>query len=142
VIYEIANLSDAYTMRCEDFLVAAVAVAILGNGAYGIEGTPVLFGWDDWFKKKEINLGEFIPKHRLQIAEALESVLIGDKAARTEVEMTLKRISEAEHEAWLAERHDKRRSSMNDIGAEAKRLASQMRIKSNQPTLQPQEEMP
>ena len=128
-IYEIANPSDAYTMKCDNFHVAAVAVAILGNGAYGIEGTPVLFGWDDWLTAQKINLDTFIPEHREQIALALESVLIGSKGDREEVEATLKRILPGQREAWLAERHDKRRSSMNDIGAKAQRMAQALRAK-------------
>ena len=128
-IYEIANPSDAYTMKCDNFHVAAVAVAILGNGAYGIEGTPVLFGWDDWLKAQKLDLDTFIPAHREQIALALESVLIGSKSAREEVDATLKRIPPDQHEAWLAERHDKRRSSMNDIGSKAQRLAKSLRAK-------------
>lgn len=126
-VFEIANPSDAYTIKGA-FMAAAIAVAILGRGAYGIPGTPVLFGWDDWLKEKGIDdLGAYITAHKTEIVAALDSVLIGDARAREEVEATLRRIPPEQHEAWLADRHGLRRSSMNDIGATAAKLSARLR---------------
>lgn len=130
-VFEIANPSDAYTIKAP-FMAAAIAVAILGNGAYGIPGTPVIFGWDDWLNEKGItDLGAHIEAHKSEIIAALDSVLIGDERAREEVEATLARIPKEQHAAWLAERHDRRRSSMNNIGAKAAKLAARLRSEQN-----------
>lgn len=131
VIYEIINPSDTYTIQSPDFYGAAVAVLLLGQGAYGIEGTPVMFGWDDWLMEQKIDLDTFIAAHREAIAVALESILIGDKYDREEVEEILRLMPEDQREAWLAKRHDKKRSSMNDIGSRAQQLAKSLRGTSN-----------
>lgn len=130
-VFEIANPSDKYTIK-GPFMACAIAVAMLGNGSYGIEGTPILFGWDEWLKGKGIeDLGAHIDKHNTEIAAALDSVLMGDERDREEVDATLRRIPPDQHEAWLAERHDRRRSSMNDIGRRARELASRVRGQQN-----------
>jgi len=119
-VFDIANPSDPYTIK-GPFMACAIAVAILGNGAYGIKGSPVLFGWDDWLKEQGIaDLGAHIDAHTDEIATALESVLIGSERDREEVESTLAMLPEEKREEWLAMRHDKQRSSMNDIGGKAR----------------------
>lgn len=127
--YEIANPSDPYTMQAEDFNVAAVTVAILGNGAYGIPGTPILFGWDQWLKEREIDLPKFIDARLTEIIACLESVMIGRESDRTEAEEALAAIVEENRAEWLKKRHDQRRSSMNDIGGKAQQWAKALREK-------------
>lgn len=126
-VWEIANPSDKYTIK-GPFMACAIAVAMLGNGAYGIDGTPVLFGWDAWLKEKGIeDLSAHIDAHKVEIAAALDSVLIGSKSDRAEVESALALMPAEKHAAWLAERHDRRRSSMNNIGGRARKLAAMLR---------------
>lgn len=125
-VYEIVNPSDAYTIKAP-FLVAAVAVAILGNGKYGIPGSPILFGWDKWIKKKVGDIGEYIDRHRTEIAAALDSVLIGNEADRLDVESALLLIPVDQREQWLSARHERLRTSMNNIGANARHIANQLR---------------
>lgn len=128
-IYEIFNPSDAYTMECDDFKVAAVAVAILGRGQYGIKGSPLLFGWDAFFEEQGIKLDAFIAKNLEAIATALDSVLIGNETDR---EITMKAVAlmpEVDRENFLACRHDKLRSSINNIGDNAKAIAKSLRDK-------------
>jgi hypothetical protein len=127
-VYEIFNPSDAYTIKGR-FMDCAVAVAILGGGAYGIEGTPVLIGWAKWIKEKGLDLTEYVKTNKSQLVKALESVLIGDKNERVLVEVTLKTMPEDKHEEWLAYRHNLKRSSMNDIGARAKAFAQHLKEK-------------
>jgi hypothetical protein len=132
-VFEIANPSDKYTIK-GPFMACAIAVAMLGNGAYGIKGTPVLFGWDAWLKEKGIeDLSAHIAAHKIEIAAALESVLIGSEADRREVESALALMPEDKRAAWLAERHDNRRSSMNNIGERAHKLARAIRGPQNDP---------
>jgi hypothetical protein len=126
-VWEIANPSDKYTIK-GPFMACAIAVAMLGNGAYGIDGTPVLFGWDAWLKEKGIeDLSAYIDVHKTELAAALDSVLIGSKSDRAEVESALALMPAEKQAAWLAERHDRRRSSMNNIGGRARKLAAMLR---------------
>ncbi len=127
MIYEIINPSDAYTMKADDFKVAAVAVALLGNGQYGIKGTPILFGWNEFLKEQGINLKTFVGERVDEICAALDSVMIGKESDREEAESTLALIPEDKREAWLSERHERRRSSTNDIGKAAKIMAKYLR---------------
>ena len=138
-VWEIANPSDKYTIK-GPFMACAVAVAVLGNGAYGIEGTPVLFGWDGWLKDKGIeDLSAYIDAHKGEIADALDSVLIGSEADRAEVESALALMPAEKRAAWLNERHDRRRSSMNNIGGRARKLAAMLRAPNNRHEPRPTE---
>lgn len=126
-VYAIHNPSDPYTIKGE-FIVAAVAVALLGNGQYGIDGSPILWGWDAWLKEHGIDdLDKYVEDNLEQIATALESVLIGSQADREEVEFTMGLLPEADCHKWIETRHEKRRSSMNDIGGCASSLAASLR---------------
>ena len=127
MIWEIHNPSDPYTIKSDSFHVAAVAVAMLGGGAYGIDGTPVLLGWDEWLKEQKIEVKNFVEAHRREIADALDSVLIGSENARQEAESAIALMPPEKREAWLAERHERERTSMNDIGAKAKKWAAVLR---------------
>ena len=126
-VYDIANPSDPYTIK-GPFMPCAIAVVLLGNGAYGIKGTPILFGWDSWLKENGIeNLEFYIDTHALEIADALDTVLIGNERDREEVEGTLAMLAPERHKEWLAQRHDKKRSSLNDIGGRARKYADRLR---------------
>lgn len=134
MICEIINPSDAYTVEVNDFVVGGVAIAILGRGQYGLksletdDSTPVLFGWEEWLKENGIDdLGQYIKAHEKDIADVLDSILIGNGADRQEVADTIALIPEEKRNEWLEGRHDRKRSSMNDIGAYAKSLAAKMR---------------
>jgi hypothetical protein len=129
--YEIINPSDPYTMRADDFLIAAVTVAMLGNGKYGIEGSPILFGWDAFFEKHEIDLPKFIDAHLEEIIACMDSVLIGRESNRIDVESALEAMTPENRESYLEKWIDRRRSSMNDIGAGAKRWADALRKKAS-----------
>lgn len=133
MIYELINPSDPYTLRADDHHVAAVAGLLLGQGAIGVRAiddsfsTPILFGWDDWLAERGIDLDQFIPAHRPELADALDSVLIGKAAARQDVEDMLAVIAEDKRAEWDARRQDRHRSSMNDIGSRAKAYARRLR---------------
>ena len=126
-VFDIINPSDDYTIK-GPFLHCAIAVAILGNGFFGIKGSPVLTGWEAWLVDQGIaDLGEHIIEHSEEIATALDSVLIGDEREREFVELKLATMPEEEREPWLAKHHDENRGSMHDIGANAKKLAIRLR---------------
>lgn len=145
MICEIINPSDPYSLRCENFNCGAVAIALLGCGQLGlhsmngVEQSPILFGWDDWFKERGIeDLSKFADEHTEEMAEILESVLIGSPRDREELELAISAIPEERRAEWLAKRHDDKRSSLNDIGGAAASVAQRLRTtaerrRTNQP---------
>lgn len=132
IICEIINPSDAYTLRTDDFQLAAVAIAVLGGGAFGLaeiggdeKRTPALFGWEEWLDEESIDVEKYLKERGADLADVLDSVLIGQD--RSEAEMTAKNIPPEKLDKWLADRHDMKRSSMNDIGSAAWDLAARLR---------------
>jgi len=114
--FNIINPSDPYTMEADDLEIAAVAVSILGNGKYPLEGIgdatgenvpPFLFGGhDEWFTEKFGGNYEQIAQRVIDsrsdaLARAFESVTL----------------------------QSERRSSMNNIGARAAEYALAVRAK-------------
>ncbi|OHB82091.1 MAG: hypothetical protein A2V98_20640 [Planctomycetes bacterium RBG_16_64_12] len=57
----------------------------------------------------------------------LESIVIGSPGEREELESTIAMIDDADLVAWFDRRHDRRRSSCNDIGGRARAIAKQLR---------------
>lgn len=139
MICEIINPSDMYTLETEDFDLAGVTIAMLGGGKLGLVDvddesglrTPVLFGWDEWFKERGLDEDGAVDKlleDRLgEMIAILDSVLIGGPGARRFVRETLKRIPKEQHAEWLLEYHDSKRSSLNDIGRAAWEWADKLR---------------
>lgn len=132
-LYELINPSDRYTFRAPNIEIAAVVVLQLSSsfGASevgGNESTPVLFGWEDWLKEHGID-EHFCDDKLPEIADALDSFLIGDPNERSDVESMLAELPEEKREAWRAKRQDRHRSSMNQIGEAAYRYANVIRQK-------------
>jgi hypothetical protein len=145
VVYEIVNPSDPYTLASADRGVACATGLLLGEGRYGLtvlsgpdgaegaEGLPIfLFNADEclpWFQAQfGMGFGEFLAAHRAAIAECLESVRIGSLADRVTYQAGLDLITEeANRVVWRDRWHEQRRSSMNNIGGAACRLAAQLR---------------
>lgn len=136
VIYEIVNPSDPYTMKSDNELAARLACLFLGEGAYGLRnendlsvGEIFLFGASKEGLDRTFG-GDFdkaVEDNRADIVSALESVLIGGIGARQEAESAIEKMGPADAEKWLAERHDRRRSSMNNIGKRAAALAESLK---------------
>lgn len=144
MIYEIINPSDAYTIKSESKAVACLACLMVGEGQYGLqdeEGESLLpffmFGGDPntWFKEEfGLELGAFIDDSLEEIADCLDTIIIGSINTRQGVEAMLEAISDpVEREKALAAWQDKKRSSMNDIGSHAKALAKAFREKKEAP---------
>ncbi len=112
--FEIINPSDPYTMEADDLEIAAVAISILGNGKYPLNGLGdaagqdvppfLLGGHDHWFNEK------FGADYATVAKRAIETR--GDALARAFESVTLQ---------------SERRSSLNDIGFTALRYAAQVR---------------
>lgn len=138
--FEIVNPSDAYTISGEDVEAAILACVYLGNGKYALrdekdeQQCPLFLfgGTDDYFQHRfKMTLEQFMKSISLdRLATALESVTIGSIASNRELDELLSHITdEVEREKFLAKRHDKRRSSLNDIGARSKEIAKAIRKK-------------
>jgi len=121
-------------MECENFLTGAVAVLLLGRGNLGLSSekeehhTPILFGWDEWLSDQGISdLSLFFHENKTAIADALASVRIGRRRDRLAEAAATKYMSAEGAERYRAEIHDRRRSSLNDIGNRAWQLAKRLR---------------
>lgn len=132
MLFDLINMSDSYTFKADDLEVAALATVLLGSGQYGaqqLDGdakVPIfmLGGADEWFVEHfGKSIEECVTRHKQEpsaLVECLNSLLIGDRA---EYERTLPMIADDKRAEWVAGWHDKHRSSMNDIGSRAKRIA-------------------
>ena len=133
-LYELINPSDPYTFYAPSIEIAGVAVVMLSSG-FGAtpargegESTPVLFGWKEWLEEKGIDNAWCIA-HLSEIADALDSFLIGNAAHRADVESMLDELPPEKRDAWRAKRQDRHRSSMNQIGEAAYAAAKRLRQK-------------
>ena len=130
-VFEIVNPSDPYTLRGERD-VARAACLLLGKGYFALRdaaGELVLplfvlgNSFEEWAKEEGFDLPGILKDRAMEVVATLDSVLIGGFRERREVEAATARMAPGDAEAWLAERHEARRSSLNDIGARAKALA-------------------
>lgn len=135
MLYEIINPSDKYTLEAESHEIACIACVFLGRGQYSLEpqdgsdlGCPFfMFGNDpdQWWKETfGRTLSEALDGcDKAELAKCLESVLLGSYEDREVYDAAIAAIDDAEKaEAFRRKWHDKR-SSMNDIGGNARRLA-------------------
>lgn len=124
-LYDIINPSDAMTMYAPSDVVAGVAVALMGNGKFGVEGSPVLFGWDEWFTANGISdLSAWVKEHAAEVGAALRSVALGSRNDRADYDAALAAIDcPDKRAAFIAARNDRRRTSMSDWETYAHKLA-------------------
>ncbi|MEM1202665.1 MAG: hypothetical protein AAGN66_05505 [Acidobacteriota bacterium] len=134
ILCEVVNPSDPYSLRCDDFLVGCVAVLFLGEGAYGCHEvggeerqSPVLMGWEAFLEANGIEIGPFADQRASEIADALDSLLIGSPALRLDVESMAAEIPDSGLDSWLDGYLDRHRSSMNNIGGYARHLSERFR---------------
>lgn len=136
-IWEIVNMSDPYTILCDDHEVAALACLMLGEGHYafrevqgGREVPIFLFGGaQEWFTEQfKRSLSDSLKSNALALADALDSVMIGRPSERQAYELALAHIPTPEGRAtYRAAVLDEQRSSLNNIGQRAWNLAARLR---------------
>lgn len=133
-VYEIGNPSDPYTLRAPSDLVAGLAVMFVGEGRYPCKdaaGETVLpfmmLGGDPnaWVREHSDYAGidAAMKVVKADVAAALRSVLIGSFDERGLFEAAVAKMPEAERVTFAAEWHEKKRTSLNDIGGYAAELA-------------------
>jgi len=142
--YEVVNPSDACTVEAECPVVAAVAVLMLGEGAYGLRDAqgevvmpPLRFGGSPaltrWLADVGIaSLGDYIEAKRETIAAVLDSAMYGGFADRAAYRKGFKFIdSEANRrewrQVWRRRWEDERRTSTTTICKAAWSLCEELR---------------
>ena len=71
---------------------------------------------------------EYIAAHKTELADCLDTVMIGGKNDRESYKKGLELIKDAAaRKEWRDHWHDQRRSSMNNIGAYAWQVAEKLR---------------
>jgi hypothetical protein len=143
-VYELVNPSDTYTFEAESLEIAALAVVILGDGWYGATDeagktvVPILaldpvervktwwtqsFG-DDF--DDAIDAVRTDAALRRDLTACLRSVLIGSRGMWDVILGAAAKMTNDDAAAFLADWHDKQRTSTSDIGATAKAWAEQL----------------
>ena len=151
MLFKIVNPSDPYTIEASSLDVAVMASVLLGQGNYkfisldGGQDIPFFAfgGGDKWtqehFNETLMELSNRVMDTKLsEVADSLDSVLYGDKDDRVQFLAKTKDMDRNDFMAERIMRQDSRRSSMNDIGERAYRMAAQLRksIQEGMKTLQ------
>ena len=141
MLFNITNPSDPYTMVAPDLETAALSVLLIGQGQYGLaeltgdkSGNMPIFlnsGHDEWFTKQfghnfstSLDAACDTPARRAELVKALASVRIGDAAQRRAFDLAAADCETIEaYKEVLEVLHDFRRTSENDIGRHAWKLA-------------------
>lgn len=130
-VYELINMSDQYTFNAPNIEVAGACACLLSTsfGAKDIatgEQSPVLFGWNEWLADRGIDQ-QWVDAHRLELADAFDSFLIGSASDRADVEEMLALIPPEKQQQWKDSRQDRHRTSLNPIGEAAYQYAARFR---------------
>lgn len=138
VLYEIINPSDPYTFEAEDIAVARFVVVTLGTGQYdgedphgnSIDAMMLFFTEEQTKAKLHEFFGDpkvFVNEHRVEIIEALESVMSFNRGERGAYDEAITLIPADKIAMYRKKVHDKNRSSLNDIGDRAWKYAKKLR---------------
>jgi len=138
--YQIINPCDPYIFEADNDLVATAVVLLIGDGMYG--GRRV--SGEDEFNCPMLafapaaevdgilqnlfgcSFAGFILAHKSDIKRALRSVTIGDAVSYDELTDTVSWMSPENAVEYRKNRHDRKRSSWNDIGGRAHAIADAM----------------
>lgn len=136
--FELINPSDPYTFIAKNREVAAITVFVLGTmyGAQlkededGKNEVPVfiLGGAEEWYEEQfGHSVDEGIEKYRLDVAEALESFMLGNFEDRERYETALSFIDNSEKKDEFKKKWQDSCSSLNDIGTRAHDIAKEIK---------------
>ena len=135
--WEIINPSDKYTIAAPTFAAAAAATLMRGHGSFGLEPEqedgecmPIfLLGGHEPFIAEHFggDLSQWLDDHKAEVADALDSVLLGGFGRRADYDAAVAAIDDPQKLAQFREQWQDKCSSMNDIGGYAHRLAAHLR---------------
>lgn len=126
MILEIKNPSDAVTIETDDIVAAGIAIMVVGDGWYGLENedgeqvVPItaLGCAESWLKENGVSdIEAYIKANRLKMAAILESALYGGAGDRALFNAAIEKMSKEDAHLYREQWNDKKRSSLNDIGA-------------------------
>lgn len=126
MILEIINPSDEATIAADDIAAAGIAIMIVGDGWYGLkneDGEQVVpitaLGCEEsWLRENGVsNIEAYIKANRLKMALILESVLYGSISDRVLFNAAVEKMSQEDARLYREQWNDKKRSSLNNIGA-------------------------
>jgi len=144
MLYEIINPSDPYTIEAPSLDVALVACLFLGSGQYGfkpIDGGAIeiplfLLGGHEEYCQEHFGctldalITRVTEEKSAELAKCFESCLIGYQQDRSTYKAGLELIDDpAKREQWRDRWLDEGRSSMNNIGGRAYKMAAKLRAK-------------
>ena len=135
--YELHNPSDPYTFIAENREVDTIAVALIST-AFGADTqdknpeshVPIFLfgGFDEWYKE---TFGrepmEGLDALRDKVIEALSSFMLGHFSDRARYNAALEAITDPIKREQFIEKWQDGRSSLNDIGGKAHRIAKRMK---------------
>ncbi len=140
--FNLTGSPDPYTMQVANLEVAACAILLLSDGKFGLEQiggdrsaqVPIFIHGkpDEWFRRQfergmDDSFSHVMAAHRGDLIKALASVHIGTPADRMAFNEAIETCADEEAVmALLAEHHDSRRTSENDIGRDAWEMARQL----------------
>lgn len=139
-IYELVNPSDTYTLRAREQRVAVHAALQLGGGFYALRGAadeevmPIFLSTEsleDWLSQTyQATTTEFMAGiDWRELADVLESLVCVPVRYRELYDRALLGMKGEERINFETEWHEKHTTSMNNIGARAKRMAAIARAK-------------
>ena len=143
ILYDLVNPSDKYTFLARSGKIASAVAFILGDGMYGVEclryepseeekpqGMLGFAGEDAIRDHFGCDIIDFLDSNLEEIAESLESVIIGGEGDRHLFFSAMEKISDDdERKKFRDEWIDKKRSSMNNIQERADKWALVLRKK-------------
>jgi hypothetical protein len=137
-LYEVINPSDQVTIDAPTFEAAALAIILIGNGAYGGsaidhdgERVPIFLGggWRTWIKDRfgYSQAEEMLEAHKADVVATLGSACTGSAKDRKLFDAALAAITDSEkRREFLANWDGNKRTSLNQITAWAHRLAEDL----------------
>ena len=146
MIYEIANPCDAVTIEADDSVLASVAVIVLGHGAYGLydeddrvvlpifllEKPEKLVEWLTDHGIDSNKMDEFYARNGEEVAKILESMVYGKVEDRKALTAMTEKMSASDRLDAIEKWNESRRTSMNNIGADARNIAKAFRKKAEE----------
>lgn len=137
-IYTLINPSDPYTFEAPSDEIAALAVLLLGNGAYGADNeqgeqvVPVMLGQDygridRWYQDRFGRcLEDGLEALGRQAGDCLGTFFLGSVADYRSLVAVLAGMEDRQVRAFLRVWHSQHQTSTNNIGQVAHRLGRQL----------------
>lgn len=131
-LYRLINPCDAYTFFAPSIEVAGVCVAMMATqfGAENTvtgEGTPVMFGWDQWIEERGLT-NEWCDEHIHELIACYETFILSTPESRIRIEENLSGLDPESRRSAIVDHNESARSSMTNIGNHIVHVMNKLRI--------------